>query len=96
MGSEAQVSEMGFEYVKKHEMVVPTNVLSELQAKADELEKTKRELRDLRSYVDRMDSIVEEIIQWGQHSAGIASKYKEMAFRLSAEKIEEEWRNQIG
>ena len=47
-----------------------------------ELRHTRYELEQLQKQVDRMDEIVEEIIEWGQGNLTAARQYKEMSHRL--------------
>ena len=50
-----------------------------------ELRHTRYELEQLQAKVDKMDEIVSEIIEWGQHNQKVAEHYKEMSLRLKKE-----------
>lgn len=48
----------------------------------NQLAQMRRELSELRSYVDKMDGIAEQIIEWGNECAACAAHYKEVSVRL--------------
>jgi len=65
------------------------NLIGEAISAKKQIASLKNELASLRSYVDKMDGIAEQIVEWGNECAASNAHYKEMCLRLK-EDLEKE------